>query len=176
MECEPGARRSLTTAFARRSTCGIEQGPGRRRSAAFSKTNGGRRRHVNRLVTARLHVVVDAARRHVPKTANARGWASSSNSCVSRKWALTYITRDLDVLVAPVELIGLARPEQQRDERCHVHYVATPSLPPAGSAAAHHVVRAVELIVRQQIVDARMRSFPRGGRASSSSSSASSRI
>jgi hypothetical protein len=65
------------------------------------------------------------------------------------------LARDLDVLVAPVELVSLARPEQQRDERRRIHHVATPRLPPARRIAANRVVRAVEPLAQQQVVDAR---------------------
>jgi hypothetical protein len=66
-----------------------------------------------------------------------------------------WLARDLDVPVAPVELISFARTEQQRDECRCVHYVATPRLAPAGGIAAHRVVRAVEPFAQQQIVNTR---------------------
>ena len=62
---------------------------------------------------------------------------------------------DLDVLVAPVELIGFARPEHQRDEGRRIRHAPAPLQPPPRSIATDRVVRPVEPLAQQQVVDAR---------------------
>ena len=108
-----------------------------------------------------LHVVVDAARRHASEEGKRpRMRVEQHLLCLARigphihgpRRAQSHmrdlhahrLARDLHVLMAPVELIGLARSEQQRDERRRIHHIATSRLPPAGRITANRVVRAVE--------------------------------
>lgn len=62
---------------------------------------------------------------------------------------------DLDVLVAPVELIGFAWPKHQRDEGRRIRHVPASLQPPPRSIATNRIVRAVEPLAQQQVVDAR---------------------
>src|SRR3546814_6049419 len=66
---------------------------------------------------------------------------------------------DLDILVAPVELVGLAGTKQQRDEGRRVHHIAAPRPAPPGGIATHRIVRTVEPLAHQQIMDARKAQF-----------------
>jgi hypothetical protein len=64
------------------------------------------------------------------------------------------LARDLHVFVARVELIRLARLEQQRDERRHaVSRVFAPRLGPARGVAPDRIVRSLEAFTLQQVVD-----------------------
>ncbi len=66
------------------------------------------------------------------------------------------LASDLDILVAPVELVGLARPEHQRDERGHVAArILAPCAGPARGVTPDRVVGALEPFALQQIVDPR---------------------
>ena len=61
---------------------------------------------------------------------------------------------DLDVLVAPVELVGLARLEHERDEgRRPITRILAPRFRPATGVAPHRVVGTLEPLALQQIMD-----------------------
>ena len=105
-----------------------------------------------------LHVVVDAARRNSAEEGERAGMrvehhllrlARIGPNIHRPRCAQPHVrglhphrlAGDLDVLVAPVELVGLARPEDQRDERCGtVAGTLAPLLEPAGGIAADRVV------------------------------------
>ena len=66
------------------------------------------------------------------------------------------LARDLHVFMAPVELVRLALPEQQRDKCCHAGAgVFAPRLGPARGVAPDRIVRSLEAFAQQQIMDAR---------------------
>lgn len=66
------------------------------------------------------------------------------------------LARDFHVLVAPVELICLARLEQQRNERRHaVAGIFASGFGSASRIAPDRIVRSLEAFAQQQIVDAR---------------------
>src|SRR3546814_11405905 len=50
----------------------------------------------------------------------------------------------LDILVAPVELVGLAGTKQQRDEARRAHHIAAPRPAPPGATPTHRNRRTVE--------------------------------
>jgi len=86
------------------------------------------------------------------------------------------LTRDFHVFVAPVELVCLARLEQQRDERRHaVTWVLASRFGPARGVAPDRIVRSLEAFAQQQIMMRVIRSRSRRGRASFSASNVSSR-
>jgi len=65
-----------------------------------------------------------------------------------------WLAGNLDVLMAPVELIGLARPEQQRDEgRDAVADILALLGRPACGVAPDGIIRTVEPLPEQEVVD-----------------------
>jgi hypothetical protein len=120
-----------------------------------------------------LHVVVDAAQRHSSEEGEAARMRVEHHllrlarirSNVHRpRRAQPHmrdlhahrLARDLHVFVAPVELVRLALPEQQRDKCRHAGAgILTPRLGPARSVAPDRIVRSLEAFAQQQIVDPR---------------------
>jgi len=64
------------------------------------------------------------------------------------------LARDLHVLVAPGELIRLARLEQQRNKRGHIAaQILAATIRSAPGVAPHRVIRSLKTFAQQQIVD-----------------------
>ena len=120
-----------------------------------------------------LHVVVDPAQRHPAKKGEAArmrvehhllrlAWISSDIDRPRRAQPhmrhlhAHRLAGDLHVLVAPVELVGLARSEQQWDERwCAIASVLAPRLRPAPGVATDRIVRSLETLAAEKVVDPR---------------------
>ncbi len=63
---------------------------------------------------------------------------------------------DLDILMAPVELVGLAWPEHQRDEGGDaIASILAPLDLPARRIAPHRIVRTLKAFSHQQVMDPR---------------------
>ena len=120
----------------------------------------------------RLHVVVDPARRHAAEEGerprmrveqHLLGLARIGPNIDRPRGAQPHVrhlhphrlARDLHVLVAPVELVGLARPEHQRDERWRVRHAPASLQPPPRRVAPDRVVRPVEPLAHQQVMNPR---------------------
>ena len=121
----------------------------------------------------RLHVVVDATLWHAAEEAEAArmrieqhllGLARIGPDVHRPRCAQPHmgdlhphrLARDLDVLMAPVELVRLARHEQERDERRHaVTRILAPCCRPARRITPDRIVGALEPFAQQQIVDTR---------------------
>ena len=72
---------------------------------------------------------------------------------------------DLHLLMAPVELVGVARRKAQRHERLAGRRKPALLLPPLAGVAPHRVVGAAIALPSEQVVDARQRQpVPLGGR------------
>ncbi len=120
-----------------------------------------------------LHIIVDPAQRHPAEEGKAAGmrvehhllrlaridphiYRARRAQPHMRYLHAHRLARDLHVLVAPVELVCLARLEQQRDERRHV----APGIPaaiicPAPRIAPDRIIRSLETFTQQQIMDPR---------------------
>jgi len=63
---------------------------------------------------------------------------------------------DLNIFMAPVELVGLARPEHQRDKGGDaIASVLAPLDLPARRIAPHRIVRTLKAFAHQQVMDPR---------------------
>jgi hypothetical protein len=120
-----------------------------------------------------LHVVVDAAQRHPAEKGECAGMrvehhllrlARIGPDIDRPRRAQPHVrhlhthrlARDLHVLVAPVELVRLARLEQQRDERRHVAAgIPAAVICPAPRIAPDSIIRSLETFTQQQIMDPR---------------------